>query len=107
MSLIEIAVTAFINSLISAYDPLFWEQCQQWAEPIFIRFAYTIAQRLRYGAIYGVTCSAPKSLKTHINKNPCMSLIEIAVTTFINSLISAYDSTAQKLAARINQNDHL
>ena len=44
-----------------------------------------------------------KSLKTGIQKHPCMSLKNISMTTFIDSLISAYDSTAQGLAARINQ----
>ena len=46
-----------------------------------------------------------ESLKTDIQKSPCMSLKKISVTTFINSFISAYDSTAQDLAARIYQND--
>ena len=34
---------------------------------------------------------------------PCHSLKKISVTTFINWFISAYDSTAQNLAARIPQ----
>ena len=44
-----------------------------------------------------------ESLKTDIQKSPCMSLKKMSVTTFINSFISAYDSTAQDLAARIYQ----
>ena len=42
---------------LSAGNPLFWEQ---WPEPIFIRQCLHISQRLRYGAIYGVMCSALK-----------------------------------------------
>ena len=45
-----------------------------------------------------------ESLKTDIQKSPCQSLKKISVNTFITSFISAYYSTAQDLAARINQN---
>ena len=42
--------------------------------------------------------------KTDIQKSLCLSLKKISVTTFINSFIVAYDSTAQDLAAtRIHQ----
>ena len=43
------------------------------------------------------------SLKTDIQTSPGLSLKKISVTTFINSFIVAYDSTAQDLAARIHQ----
>ena len=47
-----------------------------------------------------------ESLQTDIQKSPCQSLKKISVTTFINSFVSAYNSTTQDLAARIHQNDH-
>ena len=44
-----------------------------------------------------------ESLKADIQKSLCTSLKKISATTLINSFISAYDSTAQDLGARINQ----
>ena len=37
------------------------------------------------------------------SKSPSQSLKKTSVTTFINSFISAYDSTAEDLAAKIHQ----
>ena len=41
-----------------------------------------------------------ENLKTDIQKSPCQPLKKISVTTFINSFVSAYNSTAQDLAAK-------
>ena len=42
-------------------------------------------------------------LKNRYLKSPCQSLEKTSLSTVINSLISAYDSTAQDLAARVPQ----
>ena len=43
-----------------------------------------------------------KSLMTDIQKSPRQSLKKTSVTIFIEAFITAYDSTAQDLAAKIH-----
>ena len=45
-------------------------------------------------------------LKTDTQKRLCQSLEKKALSIVLNPFISAYDSTAQDLAARIYQNEH-
>ena len=61
-------------------------------------FAESLVVSGHFGSIEG--------LMTSIQKSPCQSLKRTPLVLFIRASLSAFDSTAQNLAANFHQNGH-